>query len=82
MNNRKTKGGLFKSWNKSLRKEIALQIQEKTPFKNTEFEFIETWIYNISNNQKSLVIPIYHPSAGFDWNYWHEVIIQMFKLNK
>lgn len=48
----------------------------------TEFEFIETWIYNISNNQKSLVIPIYHPSAGFDWNYWHEVIIQMFKLNK
>ena len=32
------KGGLFNSWNKSLRKEIALQIQEKTPFKNTEFD--------------------------------------------
>lgn len=31
-------GGLFKSWNESLRKEIALQIQEKTPFKNTEFD--------------------------------------------
>lgn len=31
------KGGLFNSRNKALRKEIALQIQEKTPFKNTEF---------------------------------------------
>lgn len=31
------KGGLFNSWNKPLRKEIALQIQEKTPFKNTDF---------------------------------------------
>ncbi len=31
------KGGLFSSRNKSLRREIALQIQEKTPFKNTEF---------------------------------------------
>lgn len=32
------KGGLFNSRNKSLRKEIAKQIQEKTPFKNTEFD--------------------------------------------
>ena len=31
------KGGLFNSSNKSLRKEIALQIQKNTPFKNTEF---------------------------------------------
>lgn len=31
------KGGLFNSRNKSLRKEIALQIQENTPFKNTDF---------------------------------------------
>ena len=46
----------------------------------TEYEFIETWIYNISNNQKSLVIPIYHPSAGFDWSYWHEVIVKCFNL--
>ena len=32
------KGGLFNSRNKSLRKEIALQIQENTPFKNTDFD--------------------------------------------
>lgn len=31
------KGGLFNSRNKTLRKEIALQIQENTPFKNTDF---------------------------------------------
>lgn len=31
------KGGLFNSQNKALRKEIALQIQANTPFKNTEF---------------------------------------------
>lgn len=31
------KGGLFNSSNKSLRKDIALQIQKNTPFKNTEF---------------------------------------------
>ncbi len=31
------KGGLFNTGNKALRKEIALQIQENTPFKNTEF---------------------------------------------
>ena len=46
----------------------------------TEYEFIDTWIYNISNNQKSLVIPLYHPSAGFDWSYWHEVIVECFNL--
>lgn len=32
------KGGLFNSGNKALRKEIALQIQEETSFKNTEFD--------------------------------------------
>lgn len=36
------KGGLFNSRNKFLRKEIALQIQEKTPFKNTEFNHPNT----------------------------------------
>lgn len=48
----------------------------------TEDEFIDTWIYSINDIQKSLVLPIYHPSTGFDWSYWHKVIIQMFKLNK
>lgn len=31
------KGGLFRNSNKELRKEIALQIQSKTPFKNTKY---------------------------------------------
>lgn len=31
------KGGLFKASNKALRKEIALQIQKETPFRNTDY---------------------------------------------
>jgi hypothetical protein len=45
----------------------------------TEYEFIETWIYELKNSPKeTIVIPIYHPSVGFDWSYWHKVIIYLF----
>lgn len=38
-------------------------------------DFYETWNYNIDR----MVIPvlgIYHPSAAFDWGYWHQVILK------
>lgn len=41
----------------------------------TEYEDIETWIYK----ETIRVLPIYHPSAGFDWSYWHEVIKGLFE---
>ena len=40
------KGGLFRSSNKALRKEIALQIQNETPFRNTDY------------NDESIHIPV------------------------
>lgn len=39
----------------------------------TEYESIDTWNYELEN-KNMIVIPIYHPSSGFDWSYWHEVI--------
>ena len=39
-----------------------------------EEEYIETWIYRGTIK----VLTIYHPSAGFDWSYWHKVIKKLF----
>lgn len=38
-------------------------------------EYFETWIYR----ETIKVLPIYHPSAGFDWSYWHKVIKELLK---
>lgn len=33
----------------------------------------ETWVYKIENHNIRL-LPIQHPSAGFSWSFWHEII--------
>ena len=35
---------------------------------------VENGYYKLSNGDKAKVFPIYHPSVGYDWNYWHNVI--------
>lgn len=39
---------------------------------------IETWEYVIDNANVK-VLPIYHPSVGFSWKYWHNVIMELIK---
>lgn len=42
-----------------------------------EDDDIYTWQYSIGN-EKIQVLPLYHPSAGFSWDYWHEIIVKFF----
>lgn len=36
------------------------------------------WTYNIEGKMIK-VLPIYHPSVGFSWDYWHKVIVVFIK---
>ena len=37
-----------------------------------------TWNYQIYGHTFK-VLPIYHPSVGFSWDFWHEVIVEFLK---
>ena len=50
-------------------------------FVEVEDNFYETWNYDIEEKVVS-VLGIYHPSAAFDWGYWHQVIIKFFDYGK
>ena len=39
---------------------------------------MNSWRYKIDGNTIK-VLPIYHPSVGFSWEYWHEIIVEFFK---
>lgn len=36
---------------------------------------IETWEYTLNDGKVIKLLPIVHPSAGFSWDYWHQVIV-------
>lgn len=40
---------------------------------------IDNGYYKLDNGDKSKVFPVYHPSAGYDWSYWHKAIITMLR---
>lgn len=37
-----------------------------------------SWIYRINAKQSISVLSVAHPSVGFSWRYWHEVIVDFF----
>ena len=37
------------------------------------------WRYKI-DGKTIKILPIYHPSVDFSWKYWHEVIVEFFKM--
>ena len=37
-----------------------------------------SWIYRINAKQSISVLSVAHPSVGFSWRYWHEVIVEFF----
>ena len=39
----------------------------------------ETWIYEVEAKRFPFMA-IYHPSTGFDWFYWHKLIVEFNKL--
>ena len=39
---------------------------------------INSWSYKIGDKMIK-VLPIYHPSVGFSWDYWHKIIVVFFK---
>lgn len=39
---------------------------------------MKSWSYNIEGKTIK-VLPIYHPSVGFSWDYWHKVIAVFLK---
>lgn len=43
----------------------------------TDDEEIETWLYE-AGDKKVVFVPILHPSAGFDWEYYHYVIFYLY----
>lgn len=35
---------------------------------------IKNGYYSLDGGKKARVICVYHPSAGYAWDYWHKVI--------
>lgn len=44
-------------------------------------EDMDCWEYEMKDGHKTIVLPIFHPASGFDWEYWNYVIEQSFKEN-
>ncbi len=38
---------------------------------------VDNGYYRLSNGNRAKVFPVYHPSAGYEWEFWHEVIKYM-----
>lgn len=38
---------------------------------------VDNGYYKLSNGNKAKVFPVYHPSRGYAWEFWHEVIKNM-----
>lgn len=47
---------------------------ENESFKHTDGYVVTTWSYKIDEDKTVLLLPIYHPSTGFSWDYWFEII--------
>jgi hypothetical protein len=41
---------------------------------------VENCYYKISDGSKARAFPVYHPSIGYDWSFWHKVIKTMIEL--
>lgn len=39
---------------------------------------MNSWSYQMDGHMIK-VLPIYHPSVDFSWEYWHEIIVEFFK---
>ena len=38
---------------------------------------VDNGYYKLCNGDKAKIFPVYHPSGGYDWSYWHKVITTM-----
>ncbi len=43
-------------------------------------EHIATGSYALDNGQRARVMAVYHPSAGYSWDWWHKVIARFLNL--
>ena len=64
------KPDLIICWGKRLYNNLPGTDGKEGNYIETEDGNIETWVYK----ETIKVLPIYHPSTGFDWDYWHKVI--------
>ncbi len=61
-------------WGKRLYNNLPQKGYQLLDITTATGEKIETWAYKTASGHVVQVLPITHPSAGFDWEYWHEVI--------
>ncbi len=62
------------AWGKRLYNNLPQKGYQLPDITSSTGEKIETWAYETTSGHVMHVLPITHPSAGFDWEYWHEVI--------
>lgn len=43
-------------------------------------EHVATGSYALDNGQRARVTAVYHPSAGYSWDWWHKVITRFLNL--
>lgn len=56
---------------------------EPLSFKDYPDFYIQNGYYKLKSGLKTRVIPVYHPSVGYDWSWWYnEVINKVLKLKK
>lgn len=66
-------------WGKRLYSNLPNKGAQQSDIVLANGDMIETWGYKLSNGKIVKFLPIYHPSAGFAWDYWHEAIDLLIK---
>ena len=54
----------------------------KVGYQGADCKDIETWIYQLKNGQEVRLLPIIHPSAGFEISYWYRIMTDFISSDK
>ena len=54
----------------------------KAGYQGRDCKDIETWIYQLKNGQEVRLLPITHPSAGFETSYWCRIMTDFISSDK
>ena len=62
------------AWGKRLYSELPNRGHEGLYITDPNNKKLDTWVYRLSTGKDTRVLPITHPSAGFDTEFWHKVM--------
>lgn len=61
-------------WGRRLWERMSDRQWEPLPDKDIEGYTVESGNYVLDSGKRVLATYVYHPSTGYDWNFWHKII--------